>query len=145
MTAARPESFRISTTDRIGRRWWWVRLYHDVESLRRAAAAYAPGVDFSECYGVCQAARWYDEAGAAHWGRGSFGGVIRYALPHLTGEIAAHELGHAALATYRGVVVLDPRFGRGIGEREEQLCYLFGELYASFEDGYHRLRTAAAQ
>ncbi len=131
-------AFRIATTGRIGRRvWWMVRLYDDVATLRAHASNYDPAADFSECYGVCHHARYHDDNGSLRPGPKGYGGVIRYSLPHLTGEIAAHELAHAALATYRMVVADNPRFGTGIGFREEQLCYLFGELYASFEQGYH--------
>lgn len=132
-------SFRIVTnSQRHERRWWRVRLYDDVTALRTAAARYDPGVDFSECYGCCQTFAWIDDDGR-RWGRNGYGGVIRYSALHLTGEIAAHELVHAAVATYRMVVRPDVRLGRGVGDREEDLAYIYGELYASFEVGYHRL------
>lgn len=109
----RTRTFRISTTGRVGpARWWLVRCYDDVETLRRHSAAYHPGVDFSECYGCCQT---FDrvEDGVKRWGHNGYGGVIRYALPHLTSEIAAHELLHTAVATYRMTVHPDVRLGRG--------------------------------
>lgn len=49
----------------------------------------------------------------------------------VTSEIVAHELVHAAVAVYRMNVRGDVRLGEDCGEREEQLAYIYGELYGS--------------
>jgi hypothetical protein len=132
-------SFTIST-DRVGcRRWWLVRVYDDVEAMRRAGAAYDPSVDFSQCYACCQAAVWRDDTGAiVRFGAYGYAGVIRFCSKMMTSEVVAHELVHAAVAVYRMNVVEDVRLGKNVGEREEQLAYIYGDLYASFEAAFHR-------
>lgn len=131
-------TFTIAT-DRVGpRRWWLVRIHDSLDELRRAAARYHPGVDFSTCEGCCHAASWVDDGGRhVRYGKRGYAGVIRLADGRLTGEVVAHELLHAAVATYRMNVAADVRLGRGVGEREEQLAYIFGDLYAAFEQRFH--------
>lgn len=125
-------SFTIAT-DRVGpRRWWLVRIHATLEGLRAAASAYHPGVDFSQCYGACHTALW-DTGHGQRYGQRGYAGIIRFAASHITGEIAAHELVHAAVATYRMQVREDVRLGRTVGAREEDLAYIYGELYAAFE------------
>ncbi len=126
-------SFTITTSgDRGPRRWWWVRIYPDVDAMRAAANRCSPGTDFSQAYGVCQTARWRTETGGLRYGLRGYSGIIRLAEPHVTAEIAAHELVHAAVATYRMTVNNDVRLGRACSGREEALAYIFGELYAAF-------------
>lgn len=134
-------SFTIAT-DRVGpRRWWIVRIHPDLDALRTAAAAYHPGTDFGDCHACCHAYVWVHPDGQHERGSGGYAGIIRFAATHLTGELIAHELVHAAVATYRMNVAGDVRLGRGVGEREEQLAYIYGELYADFETRFrHPLR-----
>lgn len=131
-------SFTISTGIGGTRRWWTVRIHPDVEHLRRAARRYHPTVDFSECAGACQAAVWLDYSTGefARYGANGYAGVIRFALPYVTGEVVAHELLHAAVATYRMNFEADVRLGEGVDEREESLAYIYGELYAAFEEHF---------
>lgn len=130
-------SFTITTTWGGTRRWWIVRIHPDVENLRRAAARYHPGMDFSETAGVCQAAIWIDDDGEyVRYGENGYAGVIRFAPPFIVGEIVAHELLHAAVATYRMTFDRNVHLGQGVDEREENLAYIYGELYADFESRF---------
>lgn len=135
MGKPRGSSFTVSTDVGGTRRWWTVRIHPDVEHLRRAARRHHPSVDFSECAGVCQAAVWvdYGTGELTRYGANGYAGIIRLAPPYVTGAIVAHELLHAAVATYRMNVDSDVRLGEGVGEREEQLAYIYGDLYADFE------------
>ncbi len=127
-------SFTIATSGRTSpRRWWRVRIYPTVEQLRAAAHRCQPGTDFSQACGVCHTARWRTETGLRYGHRG-YAGIIRLAETHLIGEIVGHELLHAAVATYRMTISQDVRLGRSPGPREEDLAYLFGELYTSFAE-----------
>lgn len=135
-------SFTIST-DRIGpRRWCWVRIHPTVEHLREAKnrlnpASIDPDADV-ETFGCWQPTTYLrDDAGNVEWPTNGYAGLIRLAEGHLTAEIAAHELVHAACAIYRMNVKSDIRLGKDIGIREEDFAYVYGELYASFEAGFH--------
>jgi hypothetical protein len=130
-------SFTIGT-GRVGpRRWWIVRIHDTVEKLRAAATGYAPGVDFTECYGCCHAAGWIDHTGTRRHGLRGYAGIIRLADGYVTAEIVTHELVHAAVATYRMQVREDVRLGRTVGQCEEALAYIYGELFAAFETKLH--------
>lgn len=141
MGKPRGSSFTIATTWGGIRRWWIVRIHPDVEHLRRAASRWHPGEDFTDTAGVCQAAIWLDdETGEfARYGERGYAGVIRLAPPYITGETVAHELMHAAVATYRMTFDKDVYLGQGVDDREENLAYILGELYADFETHFeHR-------
>jgi hypothetical protein len=130
-------SFTIST-DRVGpRRWWWVRIHDNVDQLREAAHRHRPwyGRDhWDDTCGCCHPLGWLNGGkGDQHWPANGYAGVIRYSEDYLTSEIVAHELVHAALWTYRMNVTGDVRLGRQCGGREEQLAYIYGELYADLE------------
>lgn len=132
-------SFTIACDYGGARRWWRVRIHRSVDELRRAAARYAPGTDFSECYGCCHHAVWVDggSGGFARYGCNGYAGVIRFAPPYVTGEVVAHELVHAAVAAYRMNIARDVRLGEDCGEAEEALAYIYGQLYAQFETRFH--------
>lgn len=130
-------SFTIST-DRIGpRRWCWVRIHDTVEDLRAAAHRFRPhhGRDWwAECEGCFHPAPIRVTAsGEVKESANGYAGTLRLAVTHVTSEIVAHELVHAALCVYRMNVKADVRLGTGCGQREEDLAYICGELYASFE------------
>lgn len=140
-------SFTIST-DRIGpRRWCWVRIHDTVEDLRAAKtklnpASADPTVDAETwacwqptCYGK-------NEDGNPVWPSNGYAGLIRLAEGHITAEIVAHELVHAAAAIYRMNVAPSIRLGKDIGIREEDFAYIYGEVYASFETQWHSGRSA---
>lgn len=123
-------AFRIAA-DRIGtRRWFHVRVHPDVQHLQDAAAAYRLGEDFTECCGCVHPV----PEPAPNSG---YAGLVRFAEDWLTPEVVAHELVHAALVVYRLNVAVDVRLGRGCFGREEQLAYIYGELYADFERRFH--------
>jgi hypothetical protein len=63
-------------------------------------------------------------------------GTLRLVDGNVTSEIVAHELMHAALQVYRGNVARSVRLEADCGPREEQLAYIYGELFASFQEGW---------
>lgn len=46
----------------------------------------------------------------------------------------AHELVHAAVQVYRMNVARSVRLEADCGRREEQLAYIYGELFADFQE-----------
>jgi hypothetical protein len=136
-------SFTIST-DRIGpRRWCWVRIHDTVEDLRVSAHRNAPWHErewWSECVGCFQptAVRLDKATGEPKEPANGYAGTLRLAEGWVTAEIVAHELIHAALCIYRMNVKPDVRLGQGCGKREEDLAYIYGELYGSFESQWHK-------
>lgn len=96
-----------------------------------AAYRLRPGEDFSECYGCLHPVP--DPAPV-----NGFAGTLRLAAGYLKSEIVAHELVHAALVVYRLNLRPDVRLGTGCGRREEDLAYIYGELFADFEQHFHR-------
>lgn len=126
------------STDRIGpRRWWLIRIHDTAEQLREAAHRFRPWLGRShweDCCGCCHPLGWMNGGkGDQKWPANGYAGVIRYCEDWLTPEIVAHELVHAALWTYRMNVKSHANLGRECGEREEQLAYIYGELYADLE------------
>lgn len=120
-------SFTIST-DRIGpRRWCWVRIHATVEEMRVHAQRLNPATDggWADCC-ACFQPCWKDCKTA-------FAGTLRLTEEWLTPEIVAHELVHAAAQVYRLNVRRDVRLGAGCHGREEDLAYIYGELYAAME------------
>lgn len=129
-------SLRIATDGVHGpRRWFRVRIHDTVDQLRAAGSRYRPGEDFTQALGLCHPVRHPAPANG-------FAGVIRFARSYLTGEIVAHELLHASLVVYRLNVRADVRLGNGCGEREEQLAWIHGALYADFETHFHHTLTS---
>lgn len=129
----------VISTERVGpRRWCWVVVHPDLEHFRAAANRTAPhhGVGFWEgCLGCFQPVSYRERHVNGEWiGRwpaNGYAGALRLAEGHVTSEIVAHELMHAALAVYRMNVRGDVRLGEDCGEREEQLAYIYGELCGS--------------
>lgn len=116
-------SFTISTS-RVARSWWIVRIHPDLDNLRRAAHRYRPqhGLTWwSECYACCQ---------PVHSKPGGFGGILRFGQDHLYLEVLAHEVAHAAAATYRANIDPELNLGAECSDREEDLAYIYGELLA---------------
>lgn len=131
-------SFTIST-DRVGlRRWCLVRIHDNVEDLRRAAHRLRPDTGIAwwdECYG-CFHPTWHwfhPETKARRYSANGYAGLMRFAEDHVTSEIVAHELVHAAVQIYRMNVKTDMRLGSNCGAREEDFAYIYGELYADLE------------
>lgn len=140
--------FTIST-DRIGpRRWIQVRIHPDVNHLRAAAHRTDPRLGqagWDECHG-CFQPHGVRAVGEIHDPPNGYAGILRLADGWITSEIVAHELVHAALQVYRMNVKADVRLGNGCRVREEQLAYIYGELFADMEtkllDRYERTDAA---
>jgi hypothetical protein len=129
------------STDRIGpRRWCLVRIHPNVEHLRTAAHRTDPAHDrdwWDECCGCFQPVGLRSAGNVISDPPNGYAGILRLAEGwRVTPEIVAHELVHAALQVYRMNVKADVRLGNGCREREEQLAYIYGELYADFERKY---------
>lgn len=135
-------TFQIAT-DRIGpRRWCWVRIHPSVEHLQDAAHRLRPEsgrAHWDGCHGCFHPTPYWhhDKTGAIRYGANGFAGTLRLAEGRVTSEIVAHELVHAAAQVYRMNVTRDIRLGPGCRHREEALAYIYGELFASFEDQWH--------
>lgn len=116
------------------RRYLQVFVHPDPEHLQRAARRYT-GSSFKGTLGCCHPAPVrlrYDADGTAverpyaHWA-----GMVRLSQGHITTEIVAHEMTHAALVIYRMDVKPDVRLGNDCRMREETLAYIVGDLIAS--------------
>jgi len=124
----------IISTDRIGpRRWCQVRVHDTVEDLRRAAHRLRPDTGaawWDECYG-CFHPTWHwtdSETGRRVYSPNGYAGLIRLAEGHISFEVIAHELVHAAAQIYRMNVHSDIRLGGNCASREESFAYIHGEL-----------------
>lgn len=134
-------SFTIAT-DRIGpRRWCWVRIHDDVEQMRVAAQRLNPRVSvdrtgggWTDCYGCFQPAPAYPHPQDPEWAANGYAGTIRLAKGWITAEIVAHELIHAAARIYRMNINRELRLGVECHGREEDLAYIYGELFAAMQD-----------
>jgi hypothetical protein len=127
----------VIATDRVGpRRWCWVRIHADTDDLARAAERLLAECSSGEwagtlgCFQPTPATRKAPDGSVLEPPNG-YAGVLRLADGWITPEIVAHELVHAAVQIYRMNVHYDVRLGNGCREREEQLAYIYGELYAS--------------
>lgn len=118
------------------RRWFWVVIHPDITSLQDAAHRYRPHHGrgwWDGCAGCCHPVpdRYDTKTETYRYPTNGFAGVLRFAATHLTSEITAHELIHAACAVYRMNTARYIQLGDECGHREETLAYLYGELYAS--------------
>lgn len=124
------------------RRWWRVVVHDTVAELQDAAHRYRPFLGrehWDGTEGCCHPAGRIDwTRDGPCFPRNGFCGVIRYAEPSLTAEIVTHELVHAAAATLRSHLDgRDIRLGNGYAGsnlREEQLAYIYGELFADLHE-----------
>ncbi len=126
-----PARFAIATGERgsTPRRWFWVRVHRTAAELQEAAYRLHPGTGrafWRDCEGCCQA-MVPDEAGG--YPANGYAGIIRLTVATYTAEVVAHELLHAAVAVYRMNVCPDVRLGMSVGRREEDLAYIYGELF----------------
>lgn len=142
------ESFRIGTRgdERTGpARWIRVVVHPDVPDLHRLARRRSPwSPPDPGCRGIFQPAVWrerYDPETKA-WVRrwpASYVGILRLARGWVTSEIVAHELMHAACAIYRASVCHRIRLEDDCGRREESLAYIYGQLFAGFQDVWEEI------
>jgi hypothetical protein len=138
-------SFRIRTSDwRVPpARWIWVRVHPTQAHMAEAAYRMAPyhGRDFHKqalgCFqGTPTFERWDEDRKRWQVRHRPCAGTLRLVDGHVTSEIVAHELIHAACQVYRGNVARSIRLEQDCGPREEQLAYIYGELFASFQEGW---------
>ena len=135
---------RIRTTDRVGpSRWWWVIVHDSLEEMRRAGGRWPHNqtteAELAEATGMCQPINWWEndaEPGVRYYPDTGYAGAVRFTAGYVSPEIVAHEIVHAAVATYRMNCSADACLGEDCGDEEEDLAYLYGELFASFHDRY---------
>jgi len=144
--------FIIGTDYTPPERWFWVRIYDSVESLRKVANRVSEmrggrGQEYDDCLGCVQEvaplinADLHDPAdmdylpqSALHWPENGFAGVIRFSKDWLTTEIISHEVTHAALVMFRMNIAMRPRLEGmapdvgGLRMNEEALAYAVGQL-----------------
>lgn len=122
-------------------RWWWVIIHPTLAAMQAAGVAW-PWTDEDDLSGaeaLCQPVGWWeleDDPTVRHYPDSGYAGVIRFARDYVHAENVAHELVHAAIATYRMNCASDVRLGQRCGRREEELAYLHGELFAAFQDRF---------
>lgn len=141
---AEARRFRIATSGEVGpARWWWVVIHPDLDAMRAAARAWCgdvyPDEFWEDTAGLCQPVGWWepeDDPRVRHYPESGYAGVIRFAAGHVDAAVVAHELVHAAVAVYRMNCCPDVRLGQQCGRREEELAYLYGELFAAFQERY---------
>lgn len=108
-------------------------VYDDLAAMRRAAERYNYG-DLSQALGCWTPAPWryrFNEDGSeVDTTYRPFAGVLRLARDHITTEIVAHELVHAAATLYRRKISRSVGLGDECGESEEALAYIVGDLLA---------------
>lgn len=122
------------------RRWWTVKIYPNLTSLRAASARFDPTTDFSRCYACCQTQMFIVDAdtGERRFGHRGYTGVLRFSRTELRSDLITHELLHAAMSIYRINFSRDIRLGKRIASlQEERICYIFCELYAAFETHFN--------
>lgn len=138
-------SFRIGTSEvRVPPvRWCWVRVHPTAQHMRAAAYRSAPhhGRDFHAASLACFQPSPYRERfvdGKWEQRHSNYAGTMRLVGGDVTAEVVAHELVHAAVQVYRSNVKQRVVLGEDCGPREEQLAYIYGELFASFQEGWEQ-------
>ena len=125
--------------------WFWVRFYSNADKLQEAARRCDISRGFlSEEYtmlGCVQptiirerySKEFKDWRRVSH--RNKLCGVIRLIDPDgysLNREHLAHELLHATLEIYRRAIRKNANFWETCNQSEEELCYIYGEMYNHF-------------
>lgn len=130
---------RIST-DRTGQpRWWQVTIHPTVEALHTALRQ--RGIDPTNTFAHTQPASYRTTPAGCLYPADGFAGDIRYAHHWMTPQIVAHELVHAALATYRMTDTRNADLGNRYSQAEETLAHIHSDLAA---DLARQLKEAAA-
>lgn len=150
MAERETHSFRIGTRgdERTGpARWVRVVIHPDVADMHRLARRRSPwSPPEQETRGMFQPApyrEWFD-AETKQWIRiqrwpASYAGIMRLCRGWVTSEIVAHELMHAACAIYRMSVSRWIRLEDDCGHREESLAYIYGQLFAGFQEKWEAI------
>lgn len=132
-------SFTIAT-DRIGSRGAGAGCVCTTTSTRLRAAAQRlnpkpPGTGWADTFGCFQPSSfWTNKQGFVWWHPNGYAGTLRLAEGYVMAEIVAHELVHAAVQIYRMNVRRRVQLGVETGQREEDLAYIYGELFADLQD-----------
>lgn len=82
-----------------------------------------------DCYGVCHS---YTKFRVSKGGKEEISnevGIIRLSKPTCTTLVVSHELIHGALQIYRQEFNKPASFGSGVSEKEENLAYIYGDLF----------------
>lgn len=124
--------FTISTDWAGVRRWWIVKIYPTVGQLRAAACKYDHRINPAEALGVTHHFMWIDKHQRLYFAPRGYAGIIRLTDEHLTADIVAHEITHAAIAVYRMDIDAHVRLGIELDEAEEDLAYILGDLFAAY-------------
>jgi hypothetical protein len=136
------KSWRIETDYVAPMRWLQVKVYDDVELLRRAAARYSwqSVAEYAQAVGCVQQTpeRWLVDADGKDqgplWPANGLAGVVRLSADHLTTEVIHHETLHAAAVVYRMNVARAIYLGTGEDmENEEKFAYIHGQLAADMD------------
>jgi hypothetical protein len=108
-------------------------VHATVVQLRAHAQRLNPSGGWDDCLGGFQPPPRYLHGDDPGWVRNGYAGTLRFAEPYVTSEIVAHELIHASLQIYRMNVDACVTLGSRVTEKEENLAYIYGELYAELE------------
>jgi hypothetical protein len=123
------------------RRYVHIAVHNTDDDLRRAAAAYRPGADWTDTAGCFHPAdlrlRYDADGNAEDVSDPHYAGLMRLSREHLTTEVVIHETVHAAATIYRMDVCTMIRLENGCGEREETLAYIVGDLSRAIVNALH--------
>lgn len=118
-------------------------LIHDTtKELQKAASRFRPYEDWSSAGGVFHSPdireTYFEETD--EWKTTSdphYAGMIRFSRDYLNTEVVAHEAAHAAIFIYRRDLDENVTLGDEVGEKEENLCYIIGDVTASVNTALH--------
>jgi hypothetical protein len=115
------------------KRWIRIVVHEDNRTFQAAAAKYSPNADWDGTAGAfhptAHRERW--DKHSKEWvptGDPYFAGVMRLSREQFTNETIVHECLHAAIAIYRSNVKAKVNLGDEVGDNEEHLCYILGDL-----------------
>lgn len=140
------DSFRIGTRgDEMTGPARWVRVVihphvADMHRLARRRSPWSPPEE--DTRGMFQPAPTYERFDGKQWVKrwpANYAGIMRLCRGWVTSEIVAHELMHAACQIYRMSVAGWIRLENDCGRREESLAYIYGQLFAGFQDAWEAI------
>lgn len=142
MKKSKYRRFKIKSQESIF--WFWVCIYDDVKKLREDTNDGVPfhkskyeKKDF-ELFGVFEPyTRIFFEKGKPDRLHENIG-IVRLWKKDCSSETTAHELLHAALWNYR-VMHKTVSLGKDSSDKEEQLCYIHGQLFLDFTRKMYKL------
>jgi len=121
------KKFKLSTVN--SKYWVWVRVFDDVKSMLTYAKKTNPE-DLTGSLGyfhpyfreTLKGNKWIDNPNT---------GELVINKKHLGNVVISHELLHAAIWLWRRKYKT-LKLGEEVDEKEEELCYLYGDLFAEF-------------